>query len=74
MVHTFRMTNVIVAVALLWATSQSKPLSAAPLTLPDVPLVVATSVSPNIVLLIDNSGSMSNIVPDTPYDANTIYL
>jgi type IV pilus assembly protein PilY1 len=74
MVHTSRTTNVLMALTLLWAASQSKPLSAAPLTLPDVPLVVSTSVSPNIVLLIDNSGSMSNIVPDTPYDANTTYF
>jgi len=66
MVHTSRMTNVLMALTLLWAASQSKPLSAAPLTLPDVPLVVSTTVSPNIILLLDNSGSMSNIVPDTP--------
>src|SRR5712691_2829926 len=73
MVHTSRMTNVIMALTLLWAASQSKPLSAASLNLPDVPLVVSTTVSPNIMLLLDNSGSMSNIVPDTPYNANTTY-
>jgi type IV pilus assembly protein PilY1 len=63
------MTNVVMAVTLLWSASQSTHLSAAPLNLPDVPLVVSTTVSPNILVLIDNSGSMSNIVPDAPYDA-----
>ena len=71
MVYTSRMTNVIMAVTLLWSASQSTHLSAAALNLADVPLVVSTTVSPNIILLIDNSGSMSNIVPDTPYNANT---
>src|SRR5438874_10769115 len=73
MVQTCRMTNVLIALTLLWAASQSKPLDAAQLSLPDVPLVVSTTVSPNIILLIDNSGSMTNIVPDTPYNANTTY-
>jgi type IV pilus assembly protein PilY1 len=63
------MTNVIMAVTLLWSASQSTRLSAAPLILSDVPLVVSTSVSPNIMVLLDNSGSMTNIVPDAPYDA-----
>src|SRR5689334_6445825 len=74
MVHTSRMTNVLIAITLLWAASQSKPLAAAQLTLPDVPLVVSTTVSPNIILLLDDSGSMTNIVPDTPYNANTTYF
>lgn len=38
------------------------------------PLFLSTSVKPNIMLMVDNSGSMDNIVPETPYDANTIYL
>ena len=41
---------------------------AALLKLPDSPLFVSGFVDPNIMFLIDNSGSMSNIVPDTPYD------
>src|SRR6266849_7797272 len=74
MVHTSRMTNVIMAITLLWTASQSKPLSAASLNLPDVPLVVATTAAPNIMLLVDNSLSMNNIVPDSPYDANSTYF
>src|ERR1700704_5648521 len=69
MVRTSRMTNVILGVPLRWRGSQSTHLSAAPLILSDVPLVVSTSVSPNIMVLLDNSGSMTNIVPDAPYDA-----
>ena len=51
MVHTSRMTNVLMTLALLWAASQSQSLSAAQLNLPDVPLVVSTTVSPNIITL-----------------------
>lgn len=36
-------------------------VSAAPLTLSDVPLSVSTTVKPNVMLLVDNSGSMENI-------------
>lgn len=53
-----------------WATA----LPAAPLGLSDVPLTVSTSVPPNIMLMLDSSGSMQNIVPDAPYAPNTTYL
>jgi type IV pilus assembly protein PilY1 len=67
------MTKVIMVITLLWSTSQPPYVFADPLALPDVPLVVLTTASPNIMLLIDTSGSMNNVVPDTPYDENTIY-
>lgn len=42
----------------------------AALTISDVPLPVASApVDPNIMLLIDNSGSMFNIVEDLPYNS-----
>src|SRR5690606_21506694 len=47
---------------------------AAPLELQDVPLFLSTGAEPNVMLMVDNSGSMSNIVPDEPYDPNTVYL
>jgi type IV pilus assembly protein PilY1 len=43
----------------------------ADLNLADAPLFVAGNVDPNIMFLIDDSGSMHNIVPDAPYDAAT---
>ncbi len=48
--------------------------NAAPGNLPQVPLFVSNTTEPNIMFLIDNSGSMSNIVPDTPYDPTIIYF
>lgn len=44
------------------------PSQAAQLGLQDSPLFVSGFVDPNILFLIDNSGSMNNIVPDAPYD------
>jgi type IV pilus assembly protein PilY1 len=38
------------------------------------PLFLTSAVKPNIMLMLDNSGSMSNIVPETPYDPNTTYI
>lgn len=43
-------------------------------TLSNVPLFLTTPVNPNVMLMVDNSGSMDNIVPDSPYDAATTYL
>ena len=40
----------------------------------DAPLILQTAVKPNIMLMMDNSGSMTNIVPEAPYDASTTYL
>lgn len=46
---------------------------AAPLTLPVNPLFVSTSINPNVMLLMDNSGSMNNIIWDDGFDPNTEY-
>ncbi|WP_275097936.1 pilus assembly protein [Sedimenticola hydrogenitrophicus] len=40
----------------------------------NLPLFVTANVSPNVMLMLDNSGSMQNIVPDSPYDPDTTYL
>ncbi|MEO6351710.1 MAG: PilC/PilY family type IV pilus protein [Burkholderiaceae bacterium] len=50
------------------------PLFAASTDLSDTPLPVTSSVAPNIMFMLDTSGSMSNIVPDTPYDSSVTYL
>ena len=40
-----------------------------------VPLfITAEGVDPNVMLMMDSSGSMNNIVPDAPYNPNTVYL
>lgn len=44
------------------------------LSLSNEPLFVQTKALPNIMLMLDNSGSMSNIVPEAPYDAATTNL
>ncbi len=42
-------------------------------TISDVPLAVKNNVPPNMMFMIDNSGSMSNIVPTAPYNATATY-
>jgi type IV pilus assembly protein PilY1 len=56
----------------LLACMFTQPLLAA-INLSNVPLIAATNVDPNMMFLIDTSGSMNHIVVDTPYDANTTY-
>jgi len=46
---------------------------AASTDLSNTPLPVTSSVPPNIMFAIDNSGSMGNIVPAAPYDSGTTY-
>ncbi len=46
---------------------------ASPLSLPTTPLITASAVEPNLMLLLDSSGSMGNIVEDAPYDADIDY-
>lgn len=47
---------------------------AGPVDLSDTPLPVQSSVAPNILFMLDTSGSMNNIVPDSPYDPLVTYL
>lgn len=46
---------------------------AAPGPLANVPLFLASPVQPNVMILIDNSGSMDNIIWATGYDNSTTY-
>lgn len=48
--------------------------AAAPLLLQDVPLFISSGAEPNVMLMVDNSGSMTNIVPDAPFDPKVTYL
>lgn len=45
----------------------------APLALSDVPLAISNAVDPNVMLLLDTSGSMDNIVWADTYNDSTIY-
>lgn len=50
------------------------PARAAQLDVAQQPMFLTGSVDPNIMLMIDSSGSMKNIVPDAPYDPAITYL
>ena len=39
--------------------------------LADMPMAVRNNAPPNFMFMLDNSGSMSNIVPDLPYSPDT---
>ncbi|WP_428422005.1 pilus assembly protein [Methylibium sp.] len=43
-------------------------------TISDVPLAVKNNVPPNLMFMIDSSGSMNHIVPTGPYDVDTTYM
>lgn len=49
----------------LW--SSLSPVSRAATDLADIPMAVSNNAPPNFMFMVDNSGSMSNIVPDSPY-------
>lgn len=42
-------------------------------SLNDIPMAVKNNVPPNFMFMLDNSGSMNNIVPTAPYVAGTDY-
>lgn len=47
---------------------------AASTDLADVPMAVKNLVPANMMFTIDNSGSMQNIVPDTPYTGSPLFI
>lgn len=75
MIHTIRSTplrasarGALLAAAVLasaWATAQK---------IDNVPPAVQNNVPPNFMFMIDNSGSMKNIVVAAPYDRSATYL
>ncbi len=50
-----------------------QPASAATLSIPDSPLTVTTFSKPNIMFLLDDSGSMNNVIWDAGYNPATAY-
>ena len=48
-------------------------LNATLLSLSATPLAVSGAVDPNIMLMFDTSGSMNQIVPESPYNSGTTY-
>ena len=67
--HIGRNTSALI-VAMLYAASTA---GAGPSTPAQTPLFVATAAAANIVLLLDDSGSMRAIAPAAPYDPDTTY-
>lgn len=65
-----QITNALVAA---WLGLGCVASHAAPLTIAETPLLVSTTVQPNVMLLIDNSGSMDNIIWATGYDDNVAH-
>jgi len=47
--------------------------SANAVTIAETPLFVATSITPNVMLVVDNSGSMNSIIWATGYDSSVTY-
>jgi type IV pilus assembly protein PilY1 len=69
-----RKLNWLIGMSALVALSGSGNSFAAPLALQDVPLFIAAGAEPNVMVMLDSSGSMENIVPDEPYNPATVYL
>ncbi|MES2936538.1 MAG: PilC/PilY family type IV pilus protein [Pseudomonadota bacterium] len=65
--------NAIPRIALLAAAALACGLALAQ-KIDDIPPAVKNNVAPNFMFMIDNSGSMSNIVPAAPYSASATYL
>lgn len=59
--------------ALLVFITLAMPGVATALNISDVPLFLSTQAPPNIMLILDNSGSMQNVVPDAPYAPGATY-
>ena len=62
------------AITFSCAVLASSTTTAAPGTLPQLPLFFSAGSEPNIMLLFDNSGSMNSIIPEAPYDPATVYF
>ena len=58
----------------LLAAAGLAALAASAQKIDDVPPAVQNNVPPNFMFMIDNSGSMNNIVAAAPYDRNANYL
>nr|WP_246265167.1 PilC/PilY family type IV pilus protein [Aromatoleum diolicum] len=64
-----RITTLLVLGAALTGSFTPSAMAAAT-DIADIPMAVRNNVPPNFMLMLDNSGSMSNIVPDSPFEAD----
>lgn len=72
---TFTLRGNLLKVAAIMSLAIWQPATSAATTdISDTPLPVTSSVAPNILFMLDTSGSMTNIVPDTPFNATVTYL
>jgi type IV pilus assembly protein PilY1 len=62
------------ALGVALAAAMSASALAANLNFPLVPLFMSNAVSPNMMIMLDNSGSMQNVLPDAPFDESVTYL
>ena len=58
------------AVLMFFCLLLHAPLQAAPIDLSDTPLATFSAVPPNLMFMIDSSGSMRESAEGTPYDPN----
>ena len=71
--HTLKKGAVWITLFTYLGTFMLPAAQAAPGTLANVPLFLTTPVQPNVMLMIDNSGSMDNIIWATGYDNAVTY-
>ena len=69
---TLRQSQFYSVISMLAAFASIYPANATDLA--DTPMAVNNLARPNIMFMIDNSGSMENIVMDSPYVETTTYL
>lgn len=75
MMSTHTIARILPLPLLIAACLGSSPrhAQAAPLAISESPLIVSTTVQPNVMLLMDNSGSMNNIIWPDAYNPSTAY-
>ena len=72
--HTrFARTQIADALLAVWLGFGWAGAQAAPLAVAETPLLVSTTVQPNVMLLIDDSGSMDHIIWHDDFDPDTLY-
>lgn len=61
-------------IVLLLAVMCFQQANAAAMDVSDIPMAVENNVPLNFMFMVDNSGSMKNVVPDDPYNPSSTYL
>ena len=69
----FRNNIALLSLGLIAGCWLTPSVNAAATDITDIPLPVTSSVAPNLMFMVDNSGSMGNIVPDSPFNSSTTY-